>query len=316
MTVFLKQSNDIYSHFKTAMDKFYAGWSQPNNGRSGTQHFERCLVSINRLEQRRSNFKVKNWILDSGAFTRLKNKGHLPTANYAKQAYRWLDNGNLEAIVTQDYPCNLGILSGLNLSVAQAQKKTIENYWALIEWLKKYWIQDWIDTERCYIQWGLDIEEEIEFDEAEIEEITTDHLLATSSPSFYVMPVLQGDRPTDYVSHANQYIKSGLEIKQHCWIGVGNLVGRSPQEIGQILEQIKFQFPRFQLHGFGVKKQVFQQCPEVWDLLYSADSQAYYRSTENRQYSRNDPQLAIAYAKSIRPGKEGFLQLSVFSQLQ
>ncbi|EAZ88326.1 hypothetical protein [Crocosphaera chwakensis] len=89
------------------MQNFYVSWHQPNNGKSGCKIFDYCLVSVNRLLQRKSNFLVKNWILDSGAFTRITSeKGHLSIENYANLVNRWQECGNLQAAVTQDFPCN------------------------------------------------------------------------------------------------------------------------------------------------------------------------------------------------------------------
>ncbi|BAZ18492.1 hypothetical protein NIES4071_103770 (plasmid) [Calothrix sp. NIES-4071] len=73
---------------------FYIGWHQPNNGESGCKNFPRCMVSVNRLENRKSSFEVNNWILDSGAFTRITSgKGHLSTKKYAKMIRRWYKQG-------------------------------------------------------------------------------------------------------------------------------------------------------------------------------------------------------------------------------
>ena len=40
-------------------------------GVSDVQYFERAMVSINRLERRKSDFVAHDWLLDSGAFTRI-----------------------------------------------------------------------------------------------------------------------------------------------------------------------------------------------------------------------------------------------------
>ena len=53
------------------MPYFYIGWHQPNNGESGTKHFERSFVSVRRLWKRRDFFDVYKWILDCGIVWRL-----------------------------------------------------------------------------------------------------------------------------------------------------------------------------------------------------------------------------------------------------
>lgn len=111
------------------MEKVYISWNQPNNGESGTKHFSHALISINRLLNRRSQFKVQNWILDSGAFTRLSNKSsHLSTRKYAKIANFFYDSGNLEAVVTQDYLPIAKFLRQSKLTVKQCQQLTVNRY--------------------------------------------------------------------------------------------------------------------------------------------------------------------------------------------
>ena len=50
---------------------FYVGLHQPHDAK----HFPRCFISNNRLRHRKSGFEVKDWILDSGAFTELATHG-------------------------------------------------------------------------------------------------------------------------------------------------------------------------------------------------------------------------------------------------
>jgi hypothetical protein len=77
--------------------------------------------------------------------------------------------------------------------------------------------------------------------------------------SAYLMPVLQGDRPTalaarfafDYVCHLEDY---GKRLAQGQWVGVGSIAHLPPQHITQILLQIKSLRPDLRLHGFGVKQ--------------------------------------------------------------
>lgn len=50
---------------------FYVGLHQP----SDAHRFGRCMVSVNRLKNRKSFFRVGKWIMDSGAFSELANHG-------------------------------------------------------------------------------------------------------------------------------------------------------------------------------------------------------------------------------------------------
>lgn len=102
---------------------------------SHAQHLERAFISVNRLHDRRSDFKVNNWILDSGAFTEISNFGYYryPVSDYASQINRWSKCGNLEAAVTQDYMCEPFILAKTGLTVKDHQELTIQRYDDLIK---------------------------------------------------------------------------------------------------------------------------------------------------------------------------------------
>lgn len=111
------------------LQEVYICWNQPNNVASGPQNFSHTLININRLLNRKSPFNVQNWILDSGAFTRLENHGsHISTKKYATIAKRFAPCGNLKAVVTQDYLPRPTICQKLNLTVTDCQKLTILRY--------------------------------------------------------------------------------------------------------------------------------------------------------------------------------------------
>ena len=48
---------------------FFPGLDHEQDAR----HFPRCMISVNRLRNRKSDFKVRDWMLDSGAFTELRS---------------------------------------------------------------------------------------------------------------------------------------------------------------------------------------------------------------------------------------------------
>jgi hypothetical protein len=121
------------------MNEYYIGWHQPVNGVSGCRSFDRSMISVNRLLGRKSPFPVNNWILDSGAFTRISSgKGHLSVERYASEVNRWTDNGNLVAAVCQDYMCEPFILAITGLSIEQHQLLTVQNYDRLIALTSTY----------------------------------------------------------------------------------------------------------------------------------------------------------------------------------
>ncbi len=222
------------------------------------------MVSVNRLLKRKAPFPVQDWILDSGAFTRLiKGQGHLSVDQYADEIIRWNGNGNLVAAVAQDYLCDPAILAATRLTIADHQRLTIERYDALID--------------------------------------------ARIAPAPYIMPVLQGYEPQDYVEHLKQY---GDRLAHGAWVGVGSICGRSgnPGQIEAVLMAIHSKRPDLRLHGFGIKK-VALSSPIVWDILYSADSLAHSASARRRGENQNDPVIAINYFRQLaRPN-----QLSIFA---
>lgn len=92
--------------------------------------FPLAFISVNRLRERRSQFRVNNWIMDSGAFTEISTHGryrHEPE-EYATEVNRWADCGGLEMAVSQDMMCEPFILGLTGLTVADHQRITIERY--------------------------------------------------------------------------------------------------------------------------------------------------------------------------------------------
>lgn len=80
------------------MIRFYVGLHQP----SDAKHFDRAFISVNRLRKRKSGFEVRDWIMDSGAFTEISTL------------------------------CEPFIIAKTGLSVEIHQRLTIERYDALL----------------------------------------------------------------------------------------------------------------------------------------------------------------------------------------
>ena len=111
---------------------FYPGVHQP----SDAGRLERCMISINRLERRVSDFVVHDCILDSGAFTRISTgREHIPEKDYVRHIERWAMCGNLLTAVSQDYMCEPFILRKTGLSVAGHQAMTTARYRTIRELL-------------------------------------------------------------------------------------------------------------------------------------------------------------------------------------
>ena len=97
----------------------------------------RAMVSLNRLEHRKKDFEANEWILDSGAFTRIAaGKRHMPTKEYATRADRWAGCGNLAAAVSQDYMCEPFILATTGLSIEEHQARSTRNFLELRDHLQ------------------------------------------------------------------------------------------------------------------------------------------------------------------------------------
>jgi hypothetical protein len=88
------------------------------------------MVSVNTLQKRQSDFKVGDWILDSGAFTEVARHGGYRhgVEQYYWQICRWSRCGNLLIAVAQDWMCEEFALSRTGLTVEKHQQLTIERY--------------------------------------------------------------------------------------------------------------------------------------------------------------------------------------------
>lgn len=100
-----------------------------------------------------------------------------------------------------------------------------------------------------------------------------DALVKCGTDGVYLMPVLQGYSPKEYVEHCYLY---GDRLQQGAWVGVGSICKRSgsPKIIAEILGEIKKVRPDLELHGFGLKITALSDAL-VRELLTTADSMAW-----------------------------------------
>jgi len=133
-----------------------------------------------------------------------------------------------------------------------------------------------------------------------------DQLIAEDT-GVYIMPVLQGYDPQDYVRHLQLY---GHRLALNAYVGVGSVCKRNgnPSAIVEVLNAIKAIRPDLRLHGFGVKTTALTWAG-VRDQLYSADSMAW--SFAARYEGRNAHDWKNAKAFEIRI-KTQPTQMSIF----
>lgn len=228
---------------------FFTGLHQPSDAR----HFDHAFISVNRIRDRKGPFEVRNWIMDSGAFTEIATHGHYRhgVESYAEQIVRWKGNGNLIAAVAQDYMCEPFIVERTGLSVEEHQRRTIERY---------------------------------------------DALLACDTGA-YIMPVLQGFQPGDYVAHLRAY--EG-RLGPSAYVGVGSVCKRNgkPAAIMAVLDSILTVRPDLRLHGFGLKTTALT-CAPITDALHSADSMAWSFAARREGRNQNDWREAQAFTTRV-----------------
>jgi hypothetical protein len=229
--------------------RFFTGLHQPSDAR----HFDAVFVSVNRLRGRRGAFAVGDWIMDSGAYTEISGHGRYRTtvAEYAAEIRRWKTNGNLLAAASRDWMCEAHVLAKTGLTVAEHQRRTIEQYDALI----------------------------------------------AEDAGVYILPVLQGYAPAEYVEHLRAY---GARLAHGAWIGVGSVCKRNgtPGAVAAVLHAIKQERPDLRLHGFGLKTTALAH-PLVRSLLHSADSMAWSRAARWEGRNQNDWREAQRFTEQI-----------------
>lgn len=124
-----------------------------------------------------------------------------------------------------------------------------------------------------------------------------DELLKCDAGGVYILPVLQGFDPRDYVSHIRQY---GDRLTPGMWVGVGSVCKRNgdPNAIYRVLRAIKDERPDLRLHGFGLKSTALSS-PHITDLLHTADSMAWSFSARKQGRNGNCWTEAMRFTENI-----------------
>lgn len=141
--------------------------------------------------------------------------------------------------------------------------------------------QDWMCEKVMLERTGLTVTEHQRLTVERYDELD----LAWDCGGAYIMPVLQGYAPAEYVSHIRQY---GDRLGPNAWVGVGSVCKRNgdPKAIEDVLLAIKAERPDLRLHGFGLKRTAFKS-KLVVSLLHTADSMAWSYSARKQGRDAN-----------------------------
>jgi hypothetical protein len=130
-----------------------------------------------------------------------------------------------------------------------------------------------------------------------------DALMACDLGGVYLMPVLQGWMPDDYLRHLEMY---GDRIGHGAWVGVGSVCKRNRADnIAKVLRTIKAVRPDLRLHGFGATLTALQS-PLVQSLLYTADSMAWSFAARREGRDSNSKHEAHAFVARVNGIAEGW----------
>lgn len=121
--------------------------------------------------------------------------------------------------------------------------------------------------------------------------------LVAEDTGVYIMPVLQGYDPQDYVRHIRQY---GDRLASGAWVGVGSVCKRNGdvRAIEEVLWAIKDERPDLGLHGFGLKTTALSS-GTVLNLLFTADSMAWSYAARKQGRNANDWREAKRFVHTI-----------------
>ena len=130
--------------------------------------------------------------------------------------------------------------------------------------------------------------------------------LLSEETGVYILPVLQGYEPAEYIDHIRQYgerlepdLIDGKLIGK--WVGVGSVCKRNVDvtAIEEVLFKISEARPDLRLHGFGVKTTALESSI-VRSCLHSADSMAWSFAARKNGRNANDWKEADTFTTKIK----------------
>lgn len=151
--------------------------------------------------------------------------------------------------------------------------------------------QDWMCEPHIVKRTGLSV---VEHQRRTIERYDA---LVEQQTGVYILPVLQGYKPAEYLAHVRAY---GDRLAHGAWVGVGSICKRNgdPAAIATVLFCIKGVRPDLRLHGFGLKKTALG-CPNVRWLLETADSMSWSYAARKQGRRANDWREARRFTDHI-----------------
>jgi hypothetical protein len=152
--------------------------------------------------------------------------------------------------------------------------------------------QDWMCEPWIVAKTGLSVEQHQVLTVERFDELRRQDTAGT-----YVLPVLQGYAPDDYVRHLEMY---GARLAHGAWVGVGSVCKRNgdPRAIAAVLLAIKQARPDLMLHGFGLKTTALAD-PLVRSMLHTADSMAWSFHARKNGRNANDWREAVRWTAAI-----------------
>ncbi len=206
----------------------------------------------------------------------------LRTRKSALKAGQWImDSGAFTEIVTH---------GGYRSSTADYVREV--NRWASSGELQAAVSQDWMCEPFTLNRTGLTVPEHQALTIQRYDE------LRGHGCNVYLMPVLQGYEPTEYVTHVRQY---GNRLVDGQWVGVGSVCKRNtdPRAIERVLLAIKSERPDLLLHGFGLKFTALQS-GLIRQLLHTADSMAWSYNARRNGRNANDWREAERFVQRVK----------------
>lgn len=151
--------------------------------------------------------------------------------------------------------------------------------------------QDWMCEPFIVAKTGLSV-----WEHQVLTVLRYDELLKENT-GVYIMPVLQGYAPAEYVEHLTVY---GDRLAHGQWVGVGSVCKRNsdPRAVAAVLHAIKTARSDLRLHGFGLKTTALAD-PLVSGLLETADSMAWSFAARRQGRNANDWREAVTWAENI-----------------